>query len=249
MSNAQDITRFLQAAVENEHEILAREPEMVGYLEEIHDLFRGLAGKHLSGDPLCVFLLMNAHASFLSAVRIALSGQSPPVFMVLRGCIEKALFALIARSDESTKMVWLEREKDRQKCRSTFTARKGLAILRTLDPNLATYVDSCYEASIEFGAHPNKRSILDHIIFDQDTAASEQRARLIYVSGAGSLQVVRTLSACVETGLAALLLSPHILPNHESAIDTHGRACEVSLRFQAWLQQEGLLADDGGARQ
>lgn len=233
------ISGFLNAAHENESKSLQAHSELLQLLDRVDAGFRMLVSGTQKGSPLASILLVNSHASFLCAARIALSGQSPPVFMTLRGCIESALYAFIVSSDETKAQVWLNREKERDRCRKMFTASNGLKSLKDIDPNLEKFISELYNASIDFGAHPNRRSVLEHLRFNHVQGASE--VELIYLHHHHATPVLQALVACVETGIASLSMAPHVLPDHESAGKVHGEAWLVYDALQAFIRRGQLM--------
>jgi hypothetical protein len=157
------IEGFLDFAAEIEREAVEKNPDLVGFLSEIDDAFKPLLfqGK-LKAPYLPALLMMNSYASFLGAVRTALSGQSPPVFMILRGSLESAAYALLAREEANAK-AYYERDKNKAVCQKAFTMGNTVIILKEIDPNLGKFFKEHYEAQIDFGAHPNTKSIIHHV--------------------------------------------------------------------------------------
>jgi hypothetical protein len=181
-------------------------------------------------------LFLNAHASFLAAVRIALSGQAPPTHMVLRGALESALYSLIASQNEANSTVWLHRDKDRRRALKLYTARNAIRLLKH-DPNLLNLLGSYYEAAIDFGAHPNFRSVANHMRLEE---VDEGRlVSLTYLHAVPSDQSIRCMAACVEVGLAIIFMSPHAFPNVEVAGECQAEAFQIRGEFDRFIREAG----------
>jgi hypothetical protein len=60
-----------------------------------------------------------------------------------------------------------------------------------------------YELTIEFGAHPNVRSVAEHVRLDDE----EPRLSLVYLHAAPSTAAARAIVACIETALVILFMS------------------------------------------
>jgi hypothetical protein len=102
---------------------------------------------------------MNAHAAFLAAASSALRGQSPATFTVLRGCIESAAYALLVSLDKSDGDLWLARRERPDEMKAKFNVNRAVQKL-SFDPELAVKLKDTYQWMIEFGGHPNPRSIV-----------------------------------------------------------------------------------------
>jgi hypothetical protein len=229
------IRTFLQAASETESDCLREYPKFVEFVDKIDGLFKKVLTAEWQGDPLGTILLLNSHASFLAAVRIALSGQCPPTHMVLRGALESALYSLIASESDENRDIWLNRDKDKDRCRRLYTAKNALRRLQH-DPNLLRVIDEAYDLLIDFGAHPNRRSILDHIrIEDRE---KHYAVSLTYLHNAPSTQAVRAIAACVETGLAIACIFPHALPNLPAAGEVHAEAIKIRQEYDSYIVSE-----------
>ena len=136
---------FLIAARENETGCLNMHSEMIVRLEKMTNALREISGLN-STFPLSkevgifeALLLANAYSLFLSAVRIAISGQSPPVFAVLRACLESALYAVIAAQSPMNRKIWLDRSEQVNACRNLFKKGKAKEYLDKVDRNLSNF--------------------------------------------------------------------------------------------------------------
>ncbi len=244
MSNDNGIYSFLKAASENEAAILESEKELVALLVEVDRAFQTLNGQLVNGDVTGAMLLFNAHASFLAAVRIALSGQSPPTFMAMRGCIESALYALIAADDKSNAAAWLNRNNDKKRCKEIFKPYKAFQILKSKDPNLAVSLQEVYDLSIDFGAHPNMLSVVHHLTF-KDEESGVQPVQLAILNNVDSITVTRTLLACVEMAIPVLWIFPQVLPGFAPAIEVHSQATIIRQQLEKWRKSQNWRFESG----
>jgi hypothetical protein len=229
---------FLKAANETEADCLEQYPALIDYIDKIDDLFRKLIAVEIQGDIFTATLFLNAHASFLAAARLAVSGQAPPTFMTLRGALESALYGLVASQNDENKDVWLNRAKNLHRSRKLYTARNALKILE-IDPGLQAAAAEAYELAIEFGAHPNARSVIAHLRLDE----ANRRLTLAYLQSVPSAEGMRTIIACIETGLVIIQICPHAFPDHEPAFAIHAEATNIRREFNAYLRDNGYLQE------
>lgn len=137
--------------------------EMAGNLNQSPDFFAG-------------FFLFRAHSSFRGAVRLSLSGQVAEAYMVLRGCLESALYGLYVASDTNRQRIWLRRHDDeasRQRVKNEFTIRNVLNHLQTINPKTHEIAKSLYDRTIDYGGHPNERAVTTQIKTKTDAARVE----------------------------------------------------------------------------
>ena len=227
------LSGFLTAARTSEAEILAKHPKMVDLLEKVTDALQRMTGTEAlsnSQAPVASLLLLNSYSLYLSAVRIALSGQSPPLFAVLRACLESSLYAVIAAQSDENRKIWLERHEDIGRCRKTYTKEAATKYLQTVDPNLANFVTEHYGTMIEFGAHPNVRSVVHHVSFKKQEKLETMSLAILH--NATSIIVLQSLMACFELGTCVLWLGVHALPDFEPA--------QVAFRSATSLHSEFL---------
>ena len=146
--------------------------------------------------------LGRAHAAYLSAFYLSISGLVPECFMLIRGCIENALYALYVHRTPSMQQIWLDREKDedaKNTCRNSFTYRKALKALEDEDASLKKTIHDIYQDSIDCGAHPN---VAGHLatsqvtdwgcnvsLFDPTSKHSEHSLSMILQAGVYGLRV------------------------------------------------------------
>ncbi|MBS0208977.1 MAG: hypothetical protein JSS27_08500 [Planctomycetes bacterium] len=136
----------------------------------IDGLFRRAIG-HLDQHPeiIAALLLHRAHASFVGAVRLVLSGQLPESYMVMRGCLENALYAAFMAGNEPRQLTWLSRGDDSEslkRVRRDFANVKVLEYLGAVAPEAHRVASELYDRTIDLGAHPNEKALWQQAKFD-----------------------------------------------------------------------------------
>ncbi|WP_315764520.1 MULTISPECIES: hypothetical protein [unclassified Bradyrhizobium] len=241
MNDSSDIHAYLRAAEAAERDSLVEHKSLLAFAGELDQHFRTLVtGRAYCSHPAIALLGMNAHASYLAVLSTALRGQSPPTFMVVRGCIESASYAFLIGDDQSDGDVWVRREEEPQAVKARFTVNRAVQKLTSVDPNLGKLLKSSYDWTIEFGAHPNKRSILDHLR-EGDPHPEGHQFSLIYIHGSDSLAVLRCIAACIENGSMAIALLSHAMPSHPEGERVFAENRESILRFQKHMADEGYF--------
>jgi len=114
--------------------------------------------EHLIPALLC----LRAHSAYRTACHLALSGQGPETFVISRSCIEYALYAHHIHKDAELSELWLNRHDNDvllKKHRREFTSGRALEGLSKICPALSDAASRLYETCIDFGGHPNPRSV------------------------------------------------------------------------------------------
>ena len=81
---------------------------------------------------------------------------------LLRQSLEFAGYAALVHSDPTLASIWWDRDQtdeDEKKARRTFTHGAVVAANGKLDTSLPGIYDTLYDRLIQFGAHPNEKSI------------------------------------------------------------------------------------------
>ncbi|MBN1826665.1 MAG: hypothetical protein JW958_10390 [Candidatus Eisenbacteria bacterium] len=141
-------------------------------LRDISGVFKELEA-HLNNPKewFAVFFVVRAECSYLSAAELALSGKAVEAFVVLRACLEAALYGLYLSRNPDKQEVWLRRgedEKARKACRNEFTSGRLLRCLKEVDSVTHDRVKKLYDISLDFGGHPNELAITSMLESDTE---------------------------------------------------------------------------------
>ncbi|TAH66012.1 MAG: hypothetical protein EWM45_13080 [Rhodopseudomonas palustris] len=246
MSVSIGIRSYLDAASSTERDSLEEHSSLVDVIERMDGLFRRLVAGRWRSDahPICGFLGMNAHANFLAASTAAFRGQSPATFMLLRGSLESALYAFLISLCRDDGEAWMARAQDPVRAKALFSANRGIQKLKLRDQNLAAMAKETYEWMIDFGGHPNPRSIVDHVRVAEQESNGDVSMSLIYINSAESLAVVRAIAACIENGCMVLAILAHTFPEHDDSADVFSQAWEIFREFEQYAIEDGYLSSD-----
>lgn len=198
------LSDYLAATLENAQDHQRVAPELMPLVVHMDEVFQGeILGCDFDVHPTTGLLAMHAYTMLLSSVREALSGHVVSTFPIVRAALESACYAYLIAQDPAMGEVWLNRHQSNaalNKCRKTFTAKRAAEALERSHPGMAEWVLALYEASIDFGAHPNQKSVVGHLADGGTVDGGYQMFELTGVYGCDSWEVNRALMACVETG-------------------------------------------------
>ncbi|KPY97952.1 hypothetical protein ALQ37_200088 [Pseudomonas syringae pv. aptata] len=216
-SNGDDSFRaFLTACTENQDEVVAQNSPYVAMMDALDSfLLTHITNPTKTPSDLVMHALrINARFMLMTGFRIGLTGHAAGVYPTLRTALENACYAFLMSQDEALSDVWMKRSlsvANTKAFKKTFN--KAIAEARDLmdelhPNNLGTWMYELYQASMEFGAHPNALTILLHTRFSDDEATGWTKYENIALYTVGNFEFDRTLLACVEMGLAvAIVLS------------------------------------------
>ena len=177
-----------------------------------------------------MFLSVNAFTLWTSGVRVALSGHETAVYPLFRTALESACYSLLILHRSELASIWVERhngEGQRKACRKAFISAVSDAakLVAASEAGSGAYIAQLYEASIDFGAHPNPRSVMNHV-HRWVPKGGEEKIGLGSIYPGDSLPVFRALTACIEYGRGIALLLAHCLPDMTPRVIEGFRALE-----------------------
>ncbi len=162
-----ELTKFIETANRNAWATYVHLPEYAKRLNVVHLLFK-TAGENLTNSPdwFTGFFLLKSHSHYLAATRLATSCQIPETYMVLRGCLESALYGFYLHKHPASRVVWLSRHNDeasKKQVRREFQIGTMLDEVKGIDTSLANVLEQLYDQTIDYGAHPNERALSAHL--------------------------------------------------------------------------------------
>lgn len=200
---------YIAAGNETTAQLLSSGSSLVAAIEQFEDFFRSFlwSADDIEMSPTQALLSSHAFMTYLSAARMALSGHPASTYPLFRASLEAACYAFIMSQDDTLERIWNDRhdsEEASKKCRQRFTpaVKETARVFDDAQPGrgFADQINEAYQASIDFGAHPNPRSIYHHVRLPEWTG-DKQLVELIGLYGPDNFEVKRSLLACLDHGL------------------------------------------------
>ncbi len=202
-----NIREYIEAAYYNCQATFANLPSQVQSLADIDRMYaEGIGAVSNSKDWFPGFFLLRSHASFLCAVQLTAGGQIPEAFMVLRGCLENALYGLYIYKNPKIAELWMNRNTDeasKKIVKSEFKLGKIMDVLEQEFKALVIPVKTLYERTIDYGAHPNVDSILS--VLKREEIGDSVKFNLNYLDAKTSAHAL-CLKTTAQVGVASLAL-------------------------------------------
>ncbi len=157
------LTEYLEFAHKNRWATFANKGHQVRRLIDIDGNFIKIEKDWTNPSNLLVpQFFFRAHSAFRASCEHALAGQVSDAYPVLRSSLEFAAYGLFIDGNEQRGEIWLRRHDDEaalKRVKSEFTVRNLKQNIAAKDGKLAEAFDELYQRCIDFGAHPNERSI------------------------------------------------------------------------------------------
>ena len=216
---SEPLRTYLKVAAQVESEVVNAHPEWMAVLDEIDAIWRTeLFGEGMVIPPVAISLCQQGFFFWLAAVRVALSGHSSAMYSVLRTSFEAILYAHLIAKDPTLAEVWLTRDRDavsRKAFRSQFgQASKTVADQFADDSHMHGLIKDLYEATIDFGAHPNPRAVIDHLSIEEGGATDPYVVTFAALNGADSINTLRSIVALAEQAFVSIALSANAFEKH-----------------------------------
>lgn len=184
---------------------------------EIDTLFRLATNINYRQDErLLPNFIGRCHSAYLGGIKLSTSGQVVEAYMVIRGCLENALYAQYINDDPTRdeelperSVAWLNRGKDEdstKKCRKMFTYSAVKNNLLEQDKALGQEASLLYDRTIDYGAHPN---FYGHIT-TSDVKTSGVTVQFL-MPGTDAFKLC--IQTAVEVTICSLRIFNHIFPD------------------------------------
>ena len=168
------VTKYIDGAIDNILATVTRTKHPAyPTIVEIDDVFKTMVDGLINTESIYeAVLLMRAHSAFLAGNTLAMGRQATESFMVIRGVLENALYALHINKNNDAGETWINRHKNEESLtpsRNQFAYANVSRTLRNENANIADVSECLYRRTIDFGAHPNERASSSAMqIIDED---------------------------------------------------------------------------------
>ncbi|NKM58468.1 hypothetical protein GFL21_28905 [Rhizobium anhuiense] len=209
---------YIRIAQGNVTVSMAKPSPLLAGVERFCDFFqKDLLTGEQELTPTAGFLLMHSFMLYEGSVATALTGHAVAIYPLLRTALESGCYGYLMRSDTAVEALWLNRhnsEADMKAARKAFTSavKDVAAAIDKAEPNTgkADLINLAYQGAIDWGAHPNPRSIHHHMEAPEDIGTHIQ-INLTALHPRGSLEYDRSLLACLDFGMLLGIVIAHSL--------------------------------------
>jgi len=207
------LSEFIKGAYENTFATFVNMKPEFKKLCLIDAKFRkGIDYLHNTPDWFTGFFLLRAHSCYLGAARLSMSAQVFETYMVLRGCLESALYGFFVAKDPTAKKVWLNRNENELTLRlmkKTFRVGAIYSLLKNTEVRVYNAIHELYDRTIAYGAHPNPNGVFGTLEVREDE--QDIHFQMNYLTN-DPVQLRLALKTTAQIGVGALLLFRYVFP-------------------------------------
>jgi hypothetical protein len=158
-----ELSKFWDAARSNQFGTFVNKRPIYNRLVAIDCAFVEVSKRWTNPQSeLAAMLLLRCHSAFRTAAGHAAAGQVVESYIMNRASLEFAAYALHIFRNPSLGMVWLNRHQDdasRKAAKRAFLHSAVKATVATVNQHAAKRFEELYQRTIDFGGHPNERSV------------------------------------------------------------------------------------------
>ena len=205
---SQSLEDYVKAGDETTAELFAAGSPYRKNIDNMHAYFISTL---FAGDtelrPVPSFLALNSLMLWLSSVRMTMTGHAAATYPLFRVALESPCYALVTQRDETKEAIWIQRDSSPEaakRCRLAMTgaAKDAADIVNADQPGSGNIVVEGYQTAIDWGAHPNAKSIFHHMTAGEHADERFWSLSLSTLGAHDSREVRRTLIASLEFGFA-----------------------------------------------
>jgi hypothetical protein len=201
------LSEFVDVARHNGFATFANCPVEYNLLSTVDGLFRH-AIDNLVNTPewFAAFFLLKCHSAYLGASAFSISGQCAESYMVLRGCLESALYGLYLCRHKNSCETWLQRHENEaslKRVKDEFKIVNMFSELKAVDVATHQATKGLYERTIDYGGHPNEQTLTS--LLKRTDEGNNVRFDLAYLS-ADTPAFRLALKTTAQVGVCSLLI-------------------------------------------
>lgn len=202
------MSKFLQETHQQQYATFHNKREAMGRLIAIDDLFVRVSKGWLNPKTeIGAMLLLRCHAAARAASGEAMAGQVVESYRQCRGMMENAAYAVHIHRNPDLAKVWLDRHVDGAGMKASKAAFQHVQIMqsvRAANVHAADRFEMFYQRSIDFGGHPNERSVTGSMKMVDQTDRREMLAVMLHGDDLAFNASLKSVAQCAMVSLEML---------------------------------------------
>jgi hypothetical protein len=200
-----ELSTFIEATHQNQYATFFKKRSAMSKLVAIDAQFAKVTKGWLNPpSEVLAMLFIRCHGAFRTAASLAMSGQAAEMYVQCRAMLEYAAYAVHIHRDPALAMVWLNRHQsaaEMEAQKAAFSHRKVAASVTAANMRAGKRFEDLYQRAIDFGGHPNERSVTGNMRMVEETDRRVMLAVLLHGDGP-ELDVALTTAA--QCGMVSL---------------------------------------------
>jgi hypothetical protein len=200
-----ELSKFIEAAHQNQFATFFRKRDAMAKLVAIDAQFAKVTKGWLNPpSEILAMLFIRCHGAYRTACSLAMSGQAAECYVQCRSALEYAAYAVHINRNPTLGKVWLNRHVDEAGMKASKKAFQHVTVaesVKVANPHAAVRFEEVYQRTIDFGGHPNERSVTANVKMIEEPNRREMLAILQHGDG---VQLEMALKTTAQCGMIAL---------------------------------------------
>lgn len=202
-----ELSVFIQSAHQNQYATFLGKRDVMAKLVAIDALFAKVTKDWINPpSQIIAMLFIRCHGAYRTACSLAMAGQAAECYVQCRSVLEYAAYAVHINRNPSLGDVWLDRHVDEPGLKASKRAFQHVAVVdsvKAANRHAAERFETIYQRTIDFGGHPNERSVTANIKVTEELDRRQMLAILLHGDGVQLDMALKTVAQC---GMIALEL-------------------------------------------
>jgi hypothetical protein len=203
-----ELSKFLQETHQQQYATFHNKREATGRLVAIDELFvRVSKGWINPKSEIAAMLFLRCHAAMRAASGEAMAGQVVESYRQCRGMMENAAYAIHIHRNPHLGKVWLNRHVDKAGMKASKTSFQHIEVLESVkaaNVHAGERFEQFYQRSIDFGGHPNERSVTGSMKMTKAAGRREMLAVMLHGDDAAFNLGLKSVAQCALASLEML---------------------------------------------
>jgi len=200
-----ELTAFIDAAHSNQYATFFRKWPATEKLVAIDAEFGKVTKTWVNpASEIVALLFVRCHGAFRTAAGLAMAGQAVETYVQCRSMLEYGAYAVHIHRDPPLGIVWLNRHQSPKQLaeqKDAFLHGKVAASVTAANQHAGKRFEDLYQRTIDFGGHPNERSVTGNTKMIEETDRRVMLAVLQHGDGPELEMALKTVAQC---GMVAL---------------------------------------------
>ncbi|MTD94879.1 hypothetical protein GIW81_11105 [Hyphomicrobium sp. xq] len=202
-----ELSAFLESAHQNQYATFVGKRDTMAKLVSMDALFARVTKDWINPpSQILAMLFIRCHGAYRTACSLAMSGQAAECYVQCRSVLEYAAYGVHINRNPSLGNVWLDRHVDEAGLKASKKAFQHVAVVdsvKAANRHAAERFETIYQRTIDFGGHPNERSVTANIQVTEEPDRRQMLAILLHGDGVQLDMALKTVAQC---GMIALEL-------------------------------------------
>jgi hypothetical protein len=203
-----ELSKFLQETHQQQCATFHNKREATGRLIAIDELFVRISKGWLNPkSEIAALLFLRCHAAMRAASGEAMAGQVVESYRQCRGMMENAAYAVHIHRNPDLAKVWLNRHVDEaamKASKSAFLHGQVVRSVKAANVHAAARFEQLYQRTIDFGGHPNERSVTGSVKMTKQPGRREMLTVMLHGDDAALNLALKSVAQCALVSLEML---------------------------------------------